>query len=648
MKAAYRTIHEIVPALNWLWKETKGEPTISIAIIDGQVDTQHPALKRANLTRLGTNSGCTNSAKGASIQHGTHVTSIIFGQHDSGLKGIAPHCKGLLLPVYFNDKQGNITPCSQLDLAKAITTATLEGAHIINISGGEWNNSGEAHPLLKKAIEQCAKKKVLVVTAAGNDGCECLHIPGALPSVLTVGGMDARGAPLPFSNWGKAYRQHGLLAPAENIPGAIDQNQLTVRSGTSFATAIVSGIAALLLSIQKQHCCLPDPAAVKAALLEGADGCNDWQNTFCQRLLKGRINIKKTYSIIHSKNLCNMEKLQQNHSNVEITGPVPSRVDDQTVEKVEPSGINPELPPMHEMVQNNSLVKNEPSNGILPSCGGDKSCNCKNKPAVQSHQKVYALGSLGYDLGSSSRRESLSQQMGDKHPDNPLQLLAYLEKHPWEAASITWTLTLNSTPIYAIRPAGSFAAEGFKRLQQFLHDQINLKADRISVPGVIVGQTKLMSGQTVPIIHQELRGMYNWNIEALTNSIVGQPPAKGTDRSAYEQKSSAIENFLQRIYHELQNLGVAPQERAINYAATNALNVANIFTETLQDNMQLDTIEVEKSAVCRMGADCWDVLLTFFDPENQMTRARRVFRFTIDVSDVSPVMIGAVRSWSVR
>jgi hypothetical protein len=61
--------------------------------------------------------------------------------------------------------------------------------------------------------------------------------------------------------------------------------------------------------------------------------------------------------------------------------------------------------------------------------------------------------------------------------------------------------------------------------------------------------------------------------------------------------------------------------------------------------MALDSITVEKSPFCRMDSDCWDVKLIFFDPENS-NRAQKVYRFTIDVSDVLPVTLGAVRSWS--
>jgi PatG C-terminal len=62
--------------------------------------------------------------------------------------------------------------------------------------------------------------------------------------------------------------------------------------------------------------------------------------------------------------------------------------------------------------------------------------------------------------------------------------------------------------------------------------------------------------------------------------------------------------------------------------------------------MILDRINVDRSPFCRMDSDCWDVQLTFFDPENNR-RARRVYRFTIDVSDAMPVTVGDVRSWPI-
>ncbi|NER95556.1 MAG: hypothetical protein F6J86_17225 [Symploca sp. SIO1B1] len=58
-------------------------------------------------------------------------------------------------------------------------------------------------------------------------------------------------------------------------------------------------------------------------------------------------------------------------------------------------------------------------------------------------------------------------------------------------------------------------------------------------------------------------------------------------------------------------------------------------------------MEVEKSPLCRPESDCWDVKLTFFDPSHRTQRARKVYRFTVDVSDVVSVTIGRVHSWVV-
>jgi cyanobactin maturation PatA/PatG family protease len=272
-------------------------------------------------------------------------------------------------------------------------------------------------------------------------------------------------------------------------------------------------------------------------------------------------------------------------------------------------------------------------------------------PATFQPQLVFALGRLGYDLVSEARRDSLAQHMeGD--PGDPRALLAYLEKYPSEAASVTWTLNLDDAlPIYALEPDGTFASSVYERLRQFLDQQLTEGVERISAPGVVAGEARLLSGQVVPVIRPELRCMYSWTTAALVRELAGEEPAKSAakaEHAAFAEKTAAVTNFLERVYHELRNLGVMSQDRAINYAVTNALNVERIFEASLRDEMQLDSISVEPSPVCRPESDCWDVKLTFFNPNRILEQARRVYRFTVDVSDVCPLMVGAVRSWSIR
>jgi hypothetical protein len=106
----------------------------------------------------------------------------------------------------------------------------------------------------------------------------------------------------------------------------------------------------------------------------------------------------------------------------------------------------------------------------------------------------------------------------------------------------------------------------------------------------------------------------------------------------------SLRQFLDRIYYDLRNLGQTAPERALNYAATNAFQGISIFGDPASAGLDLDRILVERSSFCRKDSDCWDVKLRFFDPANVL-KARLVDRFTVDVSDTYPVLVGPVRKW---
>lgn len=274
-----------IPGIQNLWAETTGDSKICVAVLDGLVDQNHPCFKGADLTRLPTLVTGEATANGSMSVHGTHIASIIFGQPNSPVQGIAPKCRGLIIPV-FPDSGRRL---SQLDLSRALEQAVEAGAQIINISGGQLTDVGEAESWLEKAVQLCDRNNVLIVAAAGNDGCECLHVPTAFPTAIAVGAMDDRGKPIDFSNWG--YETQGILAPGENILGAKPGGGTQRLSGTSFATPIVSGVAALLLSLQVQRGEKPDPHKVRTALLKAAIPCTLEDTDERSRCLLGKLNI---------------------------------------------------------------------------------------------------------------------------------------------------------------------------------------------------------------------------------------------------------------------------------------------------------------------------------------------------------------------
>ena len=294
--------------------------------------------------------------------------------------------------------------------------------------------------------------------------------------------------------------------------------------------------------------------------------------------------------------------------------------------------------------------RNAPS--VTPSADGMEDSTSDNSYSDSSAQLVYALGRIGYDFVSQSRRDSIKQKMGESaRPEEPNDILAYLDAHPYDASAMQWTLDLESTPIYVIEPRGAFARDAYNVLRQFLREQITEGVERVSIPGVIVGMTRHRSGTAIPVVAPEIRGMYSWTTEALVSAVVGPAPEAGAveeGQEAYRERRSGVTNFLERVYYEIRNLGREPQERALNFAATNAFQVERVYERAIQEEMELDTIEVDHSPVCPPGADCWDVKLLFFFPQRQVQTVRRVYRFTVDVTDVVPATVGPMRSWSIR
>jgi hypothetical protein len=107
-----------------------------------------------------------------------------------------------------------------------------------------------------------------------------------------------------------------------------------------------------------------------------------------------------------------------------------------------------------------------------------------------------------------------------------------------------------------------------------------------------------------------------------------------------------LQNFMDRIYFELRSKGASPEERARNFAATQAYFTNNVIAYAIGHGLNLQRISVAHSPLCRPGSECWDVTLAFFDPQNPTQSALKVFRFTVDVSDVKPVMIGPMYEWN--
>jgi serine protease AprX len=212
--------------------------------------------------------------------HGTHLAGIIAG--------VAPDAR--LVNLKAANAEG-VTSLSQLlmaiDYAVRYRHANGLDIRVISLAVGADNN-GYEHDPLAVAVERAWNAGVAVVSSAGNEGDsgDGLLIPAADPFVIAVGGADTQGTGDPadddvadWSSRGDGTRNPDVLAPGSSIvsyrvPGSfIDQSStgrvgddLQRGSGTSQATAVAAGAAALLL--QRHGGWSPDQ--LKAALRDGA------------------------------------------------------------------------------------------------------------------------------------------------------------------------------------------------------------------------------------------------------------------------------------------------------------------------------------------------------------------------------------------
>ncbi|MCX6424244.1 MAG: PatA/PatG family cyanobactin maturation protease [Actinobacteria bacterium] len=617
---------DLLKGLRELYEVTGGGSSkVTVAVIDGAVDFTHEVFVGADLrTALGAN---TMSAEAGNkmAEHGTHVASILFGQPGTEVEGICPGVRGVIIPVY--DAASGSAP--QLEVARAIELAIEEGADIINFSGGQYSDTGVADQWLSDAVVRCAEAGVLLIAAAGNDGCECLHVPAAAGTALAVGAIDSSGEPMDFSNWGHGYSCNGITAPGADILGAVPGGGVARLSGTSFATPMVAGVAALLLSQGRESVsgAAPSSLIIREIMVRSAAPCGRTNANICRRLLSGTIDVEGAVAKM---------------SEAMVVGP---------------TGVSP--------AGGCGCGGPTDSSNAAPAVSASSSMLSGVSPSMadapEGQNMVYTLGNLSYDFGTEARRDSFKQLMppveinGEIVPPNPYdarQLVSYLSDSLSEARALTWTLNIELTPVYALEPTGAFGADLYARLLDMLAGEIQAEDDesyiqRVSIPGKLTGNTvRLFSGQVVPVLQLENpRGMYGWKQNALIAQAAEAVSGRSTATADLNTIQTNLRGFLDRIYYDLRNLGVLSSDRALNFAATNAFQAAMVFSEALGGGMQLESIETEMSPFARADSDAWDVKMKFFDPENTR-RARRVYRFTVDVSELMPVTLGDVRSWT--
>lgn len=252
------------------WDITQGNSSIKIAIVDTGVQANHPDLSGKVINGFDFVEDDYISQDGNG--HGTHVAGIAAATTNNaqGIAGVAPKVSILAVRVLDQNGSGSLA-----DVASGIRYAADQGAKVINLSLGAASSS----QTLKDAVDYAWNKGVVLVAAAGNSNSSSFSYPASYTNVIAVGGTDQNDQKMSTSNYGTSWVD--VAAPGLNITSTFSGSTYRTLSGTSMATAHVSGLAGLLASQSRTA------SNIRTAIEQTTDpvGLSYWKY--------GRINVKK-------------------------------------------------------------------------------------------------------------------------------------------------------------------------------------------------------------------------------------------------------------------------------------------------------------------------------------------------------------------
>ncbi|MBT2212982.1 S8 family serine peptidase [Actinomadura sp. NEAU-AAG7] len=219
-----------------VWPVTRGKGVV-VAVVDTGVEARLPDLDGVVLKGTTYNGpGGGDGRKDGDSElggHGTAMAALIAGQgRGTGMMGIAPESR--ILPI----------TAGGLAYARSIRYAVDHGAQVINISA--VSDGSSCPDDLQQAVEYAAQHDVVIVAGAGNDGfvAESGFYPANCAGVLTAGAVDAY-----LKIWTKSTPGDNVMIAAPGVTvGSISKRGTFDwdRNGTSQATALTSGVVALM------------------------------------------------------------------------------------------------------------------------------------------------------------------------------------------------------------------------------------------------------------------------------------------------------------------------------------------------------------------------------------------------------------------
>ncbi|MGC2222502.1 MAG: S8 family serine peptidase [Methylocella sp.] len=234
-----------------LMGRTRGRPEVVVGLVDGPIAMNHPDLAGDTIREFpGKMSGTCTKTNSAACMHGTFVAGILCAKRGSAAPALCPNCTLLAYSIFAETASGDteMPSATPEDLTAAILACIEAGARILNLSLALTRSSSKGERALGEALDRAARRGVLIVAAAGNQGTVGSTVITGHPWVIPVAACDLRGKPVNETNLGHSIGRRGLRAPGDQITSLGAQGQPLTLGGTSVAAPFVTGAIALAWS----------------------------------------------------------------------------------------------------------------------------------------------------------------------------------------------------------------------------------------------------------------------------------------------------------------------------------------------------------------------------------------------------------------
>lgn len=271
------------------WQLSTGSPSVVVAVIDTGVDYTHSDLAANIWTNSAEIAGNGRDDDGDGFiddvygydfanndgdpmddnSHGTHVAGTIAAVGNNNLGVVGVNWSVSVMPVKFLDSQGAGYVSDAIRAINYVTMQRVSGDVNVRVINASWGGSGFSSAM-QSAIQATSDAGILFVAAAGNSGTNNDASPQypanyAPSNVISVAASDQNDRLASFSCYGATTVD--VAAPGVSIYSTVPNNRYATYSGTSMATPMVSGVAALAWAVNPNA----TVAQVRDAILCGAD-----------------------------------------------------------------------------------------------------------------------------------------------------------------------------------------------------------------------------------------------------------------------------------------------------------------------------------------------------------------------------------------